>query len=68
MRIVFLIGMLTALSGCGSYRDVTFLYYPNAPPSDTISPCIPVLRRGQSGMRKIRHEGGAQLGQLHFGF
>ena len=33
MRIVFLIGMLAALTGCGSYRDVTFLYYPNAPPS-----------------------------------
>jgi hypothetical protein len=38
MRIVFLIGMLTALSGCGSYRDVTFLYYPNAPPSDRFPP------------------------------
>ena len=35
MRIVFLIGMLAALSGCGSYRDVTFLYYPNAPPNGT---------------------------------
>jgi hypothetical protein len=35
MRIVFLIGMLAALSGCASYRDVTFLYYPNAPHRDT---------------------------------
>ena len=34
MRIVFLIGMLTALSGCGAYRDVTFICYPNAPPSN----------------------------------
>lgn len=38
MRIVFLIGMLTALTGCGSYRDVTFIYYPNAPPSDRFPP------------------------------
>ena len=38
MRIVFLIGMLAALSGCGSYRDVTFIYYPNAPPSATFPP------------------------------
>jgi hypothetical protein len=34
MRFVFLIGMLAALSGCSSYRDVTFLYYPNAPHRD----------------------------------
>ena len=66
MRIVFLIGMLTALSGCGSYRDVTFLVLSQRAAERPISPCISVLRRGQSGMRKIRHEGGAQLGQLHF--
>ena len=35
MRFVFLIGMLAVLSGCSSYRDVTFLYYPNAPQRDT---------------------------------
>src|SRR5208282_3893279 len=35
MRLVFLIAMLAALTGCASYRDVTFLYYPNAPPSNT---------------------------------
>jgi hypothetical protein len=35
MRVVFLIGMLAVLSGCTSYRDVTFLYYPNAPQRDT---------------------------------
>lgn len=35
MRFVFLIGMLAGLSGCGSYRDVTFKYYPNAPARDT---------------------------------
>jgi hypothetical protein len=35
MRFVFLIGMLAVLSGCSSYRDVTFLYYPNAPHRDT---------------------------------
>jgi hypothetical protein len=38
MRIVILIGMLSALTGCASYRDVTFLYYPNAPPSNTFPP------------------------------
>jgi hypothetical protein len=41
MRIVFLIGMLAAvggLSGCGAYRDVTFIYYPNAPPSPPFPP------------------------------
>ncbi|HSU98983.1 MAG TPA: hypothetical protein VLI91_02655 [Roseiarcus sp.] len=35
MRFVFLIGMLAALGGCAMHRDVTFLYYPNAPPRDT---------------------------------
>jgi hypothetical protein len=35
MRFVFLIGMLAALSGCASYRDVSFIYYPNAPHRDT---------------------------------
>ena len=35
MRIVFLIGMLAALSGCGSYRDITFIYSPTSPPSNT---------------------------------
>ena len=38
MRMVFLIGMLAVLTGCSSYRDVTFLYYPNAPRSDTFPP------------------------------
>jgi hypothetical protein len=31
MRIVFLIGMLMACSGCAADRSVTFLYYPAAP-------------------------------------
>jgi hypothetical protein len=35
MRFVFLIAMLAGLSGCTSYRDVSFLYYPNAPHRDT---------------------------------
>jgi hypothetical protein len=35
MRIVFLVGMFAVLSGCASYRDVTFIYYPNAPHRDT---------------------------------
>ena len=37
-RFVFLIGALGALSGCGSYRDVSFIYYPNAPYRDTFPP------------------------------
>jgi hypothetical protein len=35
MRFVFLIATLAALSGCSSYRDVSFYYYPNAPYRDT---------------------------------
>jgi hypothetical protein len=35
MRIVILTGVLLALSGCASYRDVTFIYYPNAPHRET---------------------------------
>ena len=35
MRFVFLIGTLAALSGCASYRDVSFIYYPNAPHRET---------------------------------
>jgi len=31
MRFVFLIGILAVMSGCSSYRDVSFYYYPNAP-------------------------------------
>jgi hypothetical protein len=38
MRFVFLIGMLAALSGCSSYRDVSFYYYPNAPRRATFPP------------------------------
>jgi len=34
MRNVFLVGVLLALSGCAS-RDIAFIYYPNAPHSDT---------------------------------
>jgi hypothetical protein len=34
-RFVFLIGALSALSGCASYRDVSFIYYPNAPHHET---------------------------------
>jgi hypothetical protein len=35
MRIVFLTGILLALSGCAIQRDVTFIYYPNAPHKGT---------------------------------
>ena len=58
MRIVFLIGMLAALSGCGSYRDVTFIYYPNAPPSATFPPrsqfyAVANQECGKYGMRAV---------------
>lgn len=43
MRLVFLIGMLALLSGCGAYRDVTFIYYPNAPPSPPFPPVFGIL-------------------------
>ena len=35
MRIVFLIGILLAASGCAIHRDVTFIFYPNAPHKET---------------------------------
>jgi hypothetical protein len=38
MRIVVLIGVLLALTGCASHRDVTFFYYPNAPRNSTFPP------------------------------
>ncbi len=38
MRIVSLIGVLLALSGCAQERWVTFLYYPNPPHSVTFPP------------------------------
>ena len=34
MRIVSLIGLLLALSGCASERSITFIYYPNRPVGD----------------------------------
>ena len=57
MRFVFLIGTLAALSGCTSYRDVSFIYYPNAPHRETFPAAVRVLRRGATGMREIRDEG-----------
>ena len=38
MRFVALIGMLAALGGCSSYRDVSFYYYPDAPRRATFPP------------------------------
>jgi hypothetical protein len=35
MRIVTLVGLALALSGCAASRTVTFVYYPNAPRGDT---------------------------------
>ena len=35
MRFVFLFGMLAVLGGCAMHRDVTFIYYPNAPHRET---------------------------------
>jgi hypothetical protein len=34
MRIVGLLGLLLALSGCANERSVTFIYYPNHPGDD----------------------------------
>jgi len=34
MRIVGLLGLLLALSGCASERSIAFIYYPNHPGSD----------------------------------
>ncbi len=31
MRVIGLLGLLLALSGCASERSVTFIYYPNHP-------------------------------------
>ena len=36
MRFVFLIAMIAGLSGCASYRDVSFYYYPDAPRRATV--------------------------------
>jgi hypothetical protein len=34
MRILGLIGVLLALSGCANERSIAFIYYPNHPPGD----------------------------------
>ena len=34
MRILGLIGILLALSGCANERSIAFIYYPNHPGSD----------------------------------
>ncbi len=38
MRILGLIGILLALSGCATERDIAFIYYPNHPGNDFPSP------------------------------
>ena len=38
MRYLCLTGLLLTLSGCALERDVTFVYYPNAPHSATFPP------------------------------
>ena len=39
MRIVGLLGLLLALSGCASERSIAFIYYPNHP-SDALRPTM----------------------------
>ncbi|HTR14853.1 MAG TPA: hypothetical protein VMI72_16785 [Roseiarcus sp.] len=34
MRVLGLIGLMLALSGCASERTITFIYYPNRPYGD----------------------------------
>ena len=38
MRIVCLVGLLLALSGCANERSIAFIYYPNAPRNETFPP------------------------------
>jgi hypothetical protein len=38
MRIVCLIGLLLGLSACANYREIVFIYYPNAPRNQTFPP------------------------------
>ena len=39
MRIVGLLGLLLALSGCASEHAITFIYHPNSP-SDALRPTM----------------------------
>ena len=64
MRFVVLIGMLAALSGCTSYREVTFLYYPNAPHRDTFPSRSEFYAVADKECAKIRNEGVLLLEQL----
>jgi adenosylmethionine-8-amino-7-oxononanoate aminotransferase len=38
MRICGLIGILLALSGCASEREIAFIYYPTRPAGDVFPP------------------------------
>jgi hypothetical protein len=38
MRYIGLLSLLLTLSGCALERSVTFVYYPNAPHSETFPP------------------------------
>jgi hypothetical protein len=58
MRIVFLIAALLALAGCASHRDVTFIYYPNAPRSSPFPPpsqfyAVAEQECGRYGMKAV---------------
>lgn len=38
MRMICLIGMLLALSGCANERSIAFIYYPTRPADDIFPP------------------------------
>ncbi len=52
MRIFCLIGMLLALCGCANERSMTFIYYPNAPHSETFSPPYQFAAQAQAECSK----------------
>ena len=52
MRYIILIGLALALSGCALERSVTFIYYPNAPRSDTFPRQYDFAREAQKECSK----------------
>ena len=52
MRYLCLIGLVLTLSGCALERNVTFVYYPNAPHSDTFPPPSQFARDAQAECAK----------------
>jgi len=52
MRYICLIGLALVLSGCALERSVTFIYYPNAPKSNTFPPASEFARDAQEECAK----------------